>query len=58
MIAAETADTVLSDDEIVEILTDEGIAVARRTVAKYRMQLNIDSSAGRRRRLQLELKMA
>jgi RNA polymerase sigma-54 factor len=31
----------LSDKEIVEILTDRGIPIARRTVAKYRAELNI-----------------
>jgi RNA polymerase sigma-54 factor len=31
----------LSDKEIVEILSDRGIPIARRTVAKYRAELNI-----------------
>ncbi|MEQ8558567.1 MAG: RNA polymerase factor sigma-54 [Henriciella sp.] len=42
---------VLSDDQIVEILTEFGIEIARRTVAKYRESLNIPSSVQRRRRL-------
>jgi len=31
----------LSDKEIVEVLSDRGIPIARRTVAKYRAELNI-----------------
>lgn len=42
---------VLSDDKIVEILTEFGIDIARRTVAKYRESLNIPSSVQRRRML-------
>lgn len=51
LIAAETKDTVLSDDKIVEILRGEGVDIARRTVAKYRETLNIPSSVQRRRAL-------
>lgn len=39
----------LSDDKLVDLLKDEGITIARRTVAKYREQLGIGSSADRRR---------
>ncbi len=49
LIDSETADSVLSDDKIVEILCAEGIDIARRTVAKYRETLNIPSSVQRRR---------
>ncbi|MEE2691108.1 MAG: RNA polymerase factor sigma-54 [Pseudomonadota bacterium] len=49
LIDQETADSVLSDDKIVEILRDEGVDIARRTVAKYRETLNIPSSVQRRR---------
>ncbi|MEP6664223.1 MAG: hypothetical protein ABJC04_11225, partial [Verrucomicrobiota bacterium] len=31
----------LSDQEIVKMLQEKGIAIARRTVAKYRAELNI-----------------
>ena len=31
----------LSDQEIVKMLSDKGIVIARRTVAKYRSELNI-----------------
>ncbi len=51
LVDAETAQTVLSDDQLVEILTAEGIEIARRTVAKYREALGIPSSVKRRRRL-------
>ncbi|MET3613675.1 RNA polymerase sigma-54 factor [Rhizobium aquaticum] len=49
MINEETADTVLSDDDIVDILKAAGIDIARRTVAKYRDAMNIPSSVQRRR---------
>ncbi len=39
----------LSDDKLVTVLRAEGIDVARRTVAKYREQLQIPSSSDRRR---------
>lgn len=40
----------LSDQKLCDLLRDEGIPVARRTVAKYRGELNIPSSSIRRRR--------
>lgn len=49
MIDAEAAADVLSDDKIVERLKDDGIDIARRTVAKYREALGIPSSVQRRR---------
>jgi len=49
LIDRETPDTVLSDDRIVDILRDEGIDIARRTVAKYRDAMRIPSSVQRRR---------
>ncbi|TPW28076.1 RNA polymerase factor sigma-54 [Martelella alba] len=49
LIAAETAETVLSDDDIVSTLKSEGTDLARRTVAKYREAMNIPSSVQRRR---------
>ena len=47
----EEGNKVLSDDKIVEILTEFGIEIARRTVAKYRESLNIPSSVQRRRQI-------
>lgn len=49
LIDAESADDVLSDDKIVEILAGKGVDIARRTVAKYREAMNIPSSVERRR---------
>ena len=49
MIAAETPDHILSDDDLVEKLKSESIDIARRTVAKYRESLHILSSVQRRR---------
>lgn len=51
LIAAETPEDPLSDDAIARIVGQEdGIQLARRTVAKYRDQLRIPSSVDRRRR--------
>ncbi len=49
LIGKETADHILSDDEIVDLLKQRNISVARRTVAKYREALHIPSSPKRRR---------
>jgi RNA polymerase sigma-54 factor len=53
LIAAETADNILSDDDIVATLKREGVDIARRTVAKYRESLGILSSVQRRREARL-----
>jgi RNA polymerase sigma-54 factor len=55
MIAAE-GDSVLSDDAIVELLNRAGIDIARRTVAKYRESLGIQSSVQRRRENRAQLR--
>ncbi|MDR3475407.1 MAG: RNA polymerase factor sigma-54 [Devosia sp.] len=50
LVEQETAADILSDDTIAELLQKEqGIDVARRTVAKYREGMNIPSSVIRRR---------
>jgi RNA polymerase sigma-54 factor len=41
MIKIEEPSKPLSDEEIVKMLTEKGIKIARRTVAKYRSELNI-----------------
>lgn len=51
LISEETVKNVLSDDKIVDLLKAEGIDIARRTVAKYRESMNIQSSVERRRML-------
>ena len=49
LIDRETHESVLSDHRIVDILREEGVDIARRTVAKYREVMHIPSSAQRRR---------
>lgn len=49
LIDRETPEAVLSDDRIVDILREEGVDIARRTVAKYRDAMRIPSSVQRRR---------
>jgi RNA polymerase sigma-54 factor len=58
MIDTETAQTVLSDDKIVERLKSDGIDIARRTVAKYREAMRIPSSVQRRREKRLTVRAA
>ncbi len=58
MIDAETADTVLSDDMIVDRLKTDGIDIARRTVAKYRESMRIPSSVLRRRERQMDARLS
>lgn len=48
MVAAENPRKPLSDNAIANLLKDEGIDVARRTVAKYRESLHIASSSERK----------
>ena len=55
-IAEETAPgEVLSDAALAESFAEEGIEVARRTVAKYREALHLPSSAVRKRELKARL---
>jgi RNA polymerase sigma-54 factor len=49
LVAHEEADKPLSDSRIAEILSQEGVQVARRTVAKYREALGIAPSSERKR---------
>jgi len=49
LIEAEDPRHPLSDSELMRILNREGIQIARRTVAKYRDELNLPSSSDRRR---------
>ncbi|HEV7440569.1 MAG TPA: RNA polymerase factor sigma-54 [Methylobacterium sp.] len=49
LVDGERPSDVLSDDALVQRLRDEGIDIARRTVAKYRESLRIPSSIERRR---------
>lgn len=49
LIDAENPKKILSDDTLVRLLKEQGIDVARRTVAKYREAMRIPSSVQRRR---------
>ncbi|MCG6121636.1 MAG: RNA polymerase factor sigma-54 [Microvirga sp.] len=49
LIDQETLESVLSDDALVKKLREQGIDIARRTIAKYRESLRIPSSVERRR---------
>jgi RNA polymerase sigma-54 factor len=49
LVGAEPPDDILSDDAIVVALRQEGVDIARRTVAKYREALHIPNSVQRRR---------
>jgi RNA polymerase sigma-54 factor len=48
LVANENRQEPLSDDQLVEALTQQGFEVARRTVAKYRGELGLKSSYQRR----------
>jgi RNA polymerase sigma-54 factor len=49
LIAAEEPDKPLSDSQIAQLLSEGGVTVARRTVAKYREAMKIASSSDRKR---------
>ena len=49
LIEAERPCKPLSDNKLTTLLADQGIQVARRTVAKYRESMNIPSSSQRKR---------
>ena len=49
LIDNEDKSTCLSDQRIVEIMEEKGIKIARRTVAKYRDEMNIPTMSQRRR---------
>jgi RNA polymerase sigma-54 factor len=50
LVAEEDSTKPLSDQKLAELLSAEGVTVARRTVAKYREELNVEPSWARRRR--------
>ena len=50
LLEAEDMVRPLSDQRLADLLSDEGIPVARRTVAKYREELGIEPSWARKRR--------
>ena len=48
-VAAEDARKPLTDQQLVTLLEQKGIKIARRTVAKYRQELRIAPASGRKR---------
>ncbi len=50
IVGDESLEKPWSDQKLAELLSDEGVTVARRTVAKYREELGIAPSWARRRR--------
>jgi len=50
LVREEDASKPLSDQKLAELLSEEGVTVARRTVAKYREELGVEPSWARRRR--------
>ena len=55
IIENESRENPYSDDDIANILSREGIEVARRTVAKYRSKMNIPLARERKRNYQFEV---
>jgi RNA polymerase sigma-54 factor len=51
LVSQENPRKPLSDNKIADLLQEQGIEVARRTIAKYRESLNIASSSDRKRLL-------
>ena len=49
IIAGENSQDPFNDDKIADMLKQEGIRIARRTVAKYREQLNLQIARMRRK---------
>ena len=49
LIRQEDHSRPLSDQKLAELLAEQGIRIARRTVAKYRTELRLGSAAARKR---------
>ena len=48
MVEDEDTKSPMTDDEIAKVLIKEGVKLSRRTVAKYRDQMNIPGSRERK----------
>ena len=48
IVAGEDKNQPRSDDQLVELLGEKGVHIARRTVTKYRKALRIESSSRRK----------
>jgi RNA polymerase sigma-54 factor len=55
IISNELPKKPLSDDAIAALVSEKGIKLARRTVAKYREMMRIPSSSERRRQAKLNM---
>lgn len=55
LVANETVEAILTDQQLTDHLQQEGIQISRRTVAKYREELNIRSSAKRTQAYKLQI---
>ena len=55
IVSGEVAGKPLSDDAIADQVSQQGVKLARRTVAKYRDMLGIPSSSERRRQARLNM---
>jgi len=49
LISAENPTKPMSDNQIAKLLSEDGVKIARRTIAKYREAMNISSSSERRK---------
>jgi RNA polymerase sigma-54 factor len=49
LISSENPTKPMSDNQIARLLSDDGVKIARRTIAKYREAMNIPSSSERRK---------
>ena len=57
IISTETGEAIMSDEAITQQLQESGIAIQRRTVAKYREALGIAGSAQRRREFRMKSRL-
>jgi len=55
LIEGENPKKPLSDSDIASEISDQGITLARRTVAKYREMMRIPSSSERRRLARMQM---
>jgi RNA polymerase sigma-54 factor len=49
LIGGENPSKPMSDNQIAKLLSEDGVQIARRTIAKYREAMNIASSSDRKK---------
>jgi RNA polymerase sigma-54 factor len=49
LISSENPSKPMSDNQIAKLLSEDGVKIARRTIAKYREAMNIASSSDRKK---------